>query len=146
MLLKIPLAALSLSLIAGAGVVAYMVVEPSPIEVVSAKLLDATVRPGGELVWDIEYVQNKRCYIHSERVFIDSLDEPHPADPQTYRNGLPGELGEKQSLTVKIPVPGKMAFGTARLESTTVTKCNLLHEIWPIISPYNPVFFEVTPL
>lgn len=115
-----------------------------PFTILSEKLDSVTVRPGGELDRTITYIQRKRCFVHSDRMIVDAASVRHMLDPVEFQAGI-GAVGVPQTYVLKIPIPSDIAIGPARFESTTVYKCNPLHAIWPIYSPYRPLFFEVIP-
>ncbi len=131
--------------IVAAAVLGYMASDREPpITVISATVSAFNVMPGGEIEWRIKFVQKKRCHIQTDRALYDALDVRYPLPTLEYQSGV-DNLGEEQDIVLRFLVPNSMALGPARYEATTVYRCNILQNIWPIYSPYNPVSFEVTP-
>ncbi|MBA2689385.1 MAG: hypothetical protein H0U63_01115 [Burkholderiales bacterium] len=116
-----------------------------PIELIKVESSTPVVRPGGKLEWRITIIQHKRCHTVSNRTLIDARGKRYPLPVTEYQAGI-GPVGTPQDILVSIPIPTDMAIGTARYEVSTSYRCNALHNIWPIYSPYRPVFFEVVML
>jgi hypothetical protein len=135
------------ALVATAGSLGFMAGDRSiPIQVIERSVLDDNARPGGEVVLRYRAVQHRRCDIHTDRVIFDSRGERHLLPALEFKAGIGGKVGEQQEYVVKIKLPVDIAFGKARYETSTVYVCNLVHRLWPVLSPYNPLFFEVRPL
>ncbi len=135
------------SFIVAAGALGLMASErKAPFTILSIKVNQLRFRPGDELERTIRFIQHKRCFIHSGRAIIDSQNTRFLLDPIVYQAGWFGEVEQEEEIVLKISIPVDIAPGLARLEVSTLYRCNPLHWLWPIHSPYNPLFFEVVPL
>jgi hypothetical protein len=142
-LVRISSVVVAVSLVVMAGDLGYMVSERTPpFDVKAESLASVRVKPGGVLERRVTYVQRKQCFVHSDRVIVDSRDRRYILPYMEWQAGM-GPVGVEQTYVTDIPIPFDIAPGPARYESTTIYKCNPLHSFWPIISPYRPIFFEV---
>ncbi len=129
-----------------AGSLGWMAsVRSLPIEVLDATINKVNIPPGGQLELKFNFIQHKRCYIIADRTIVDAKSARHRLSRLEFPAGI-GESGVEQEYLLQVTLPKNIAFGTARYESTTIYRCNVLHWLWPIYSPYSPVFFEVVPL
>jgi hypothetical protein len=134
------------SFVVAAGALGWMAADRAvPFKIITESVNRVTVRPGEYLERTVTYVQRKRCWIHSDRMLVDSQHGRHMLEPLEFQAGI-GQVGVKQTYVLRIPIPPDMPFGIARFESATVYKCNWLQYIWPIYAPYRAISFEVVPL
>ncbi len=146
MLVRIFSVMVAASIILIMGVLGFMAADRRiPIEIISAQATALEARPGGMLEFDVYFIQHRRCHILTERRLVGSEGRQFPLPPVEYGAGI-GPVEIEQKIRVVIPIPTDIPFGIATYEATTFYKCNILHSIWPIISAYNPIFFEVVPL
>ena len=138
---------LAASFIVGAGALGWMATDRDlPVDIVESRLTTPTVRPGENMERFIRFVQNRRCYLHSDRAIFDAKGVRHLLPPIEFKAGNLGAVGVEQRYVIQIPIPHEIAFGPARFEASTVYRCNLLHWVWPIYAPYTSIDFTVVPL
>ncbi len=146
MLVRIFSVMVASSIILIMGVLGFMAADRRiPIDIVSAQVTSLEARPGGMLEFDVYFTQHRRCHILTERRLVGSEGRQFPLPPTKYGAGI-GPVGVEQKVRVVVPIPTAMPFGIASYETTTFYRCNILHAVWPIISAYNPIFFEVVSL
>ncbi len=144
MLVKLFSIMVAVSLVVIMGSLGYMVVDRAvPIEIISGQTPVLKAKPGGLLEFDVRFIQHKRCHVLTERRLIGPEGRIFLLPPMEFRAGI-GPIGREQKTKISIRVPIDMPPGDARYESVTFYKCNILHSIWPVVSPYTTVSFEVS--
>jgi hypothetical protein len=104
-LVRISSVVVAVSLVVMAGDLGYMVSERTPpFDVKAESLASVRVKPGGVLERRVTYVQRKQCFVHSDRVIVDSRDRRYILPYMEWQAGM-GPVGVEQTYVTDIPIP-----------------------------------------
>lgn len=125
---------------AGSGVLGLWASERNPPQVVlSAKVAEVTVAPGGLMHVAFEGERYRPCAIKIDRILYDAQHVRSTLeDVEMASTGAPGRF----AVVVPISVPRSFAEGTAIYHTIASYRCNLLHALFPIIEVLD-VPFEI---
>ena len=114
-----------------------------PVDVLSYKLSATQVRAGDTLYRDITVFRHRACRTDPTVILIDggrvrfNFEEP--------ATDAPGPIGIVDTYRQSIVIPLQAAPGKAELRVSIARSCNPIQAIWPRVTVYEPIFFEILP-
>lgn len=130
-----------------AGVLGTMVADRDPpIETHSATVTNPEVLPGEMLVIRYKVNRTRSCFVQFSRTLRDSASPVHRVVlPDMIRYPGADPLGEDTYVSV-VPIPENFSPGPAVYSTVALYQCNIVHALWPIVTPPRDLHFRVQKL
>lgn len=135
-----------------AAIIAFLLTSPlwlwgsdrrEPVTVLRYELVPGEVHPGDTLYRYIEVVRHQACITDPDVILIDGartrwrIEEPPVL--------AVGPLASPDSYRTPMIIPQGAAPGKAEVRVTVTRRCNPVHNMWPLVTMYPPLKFEILP-
>lgn len=103
-----------------------------PVTTLGVTPLNPVVAPGEALKVRYELERTRSCASRVDRVLFDGMGQRFDLADTEYA-AAPGPIG-RDGYTVRVDIPRSFADGSSVYRTVITYRCNLLHELWPIIT------------
>ena len=133
-------------------IIAFMLASPiiwwstdrqEPVKITGLSLWPEEARPGDKISRVITVTRRRSCETEVDVIIIDGarvrwvIDEPVVTSP--------GPVGVSETYKVPVIIPPLASPGLAEMRIVAKRRCNPLHNLWPIITQYEPIRFTILP-